>query len=108
MTPEQTRIRAIIASADGQAMPAMAQNLAFETEMTAEAAIGLLAAARADQTAAAPPAATTTEQPSQPFLVNTAGGNGLAVPQPTSLSDGAQAGWSKAVAAANASLGIAN
>lgn len=49
---ERGRIRAILSSEEGKATPKLAEHLAYETEMSAEAAVAMMQAAAAD----APPA----------------------------------------------------
>lgn len=51
---ERGRIKAILGSEDAKVLPTLAEHLAFETGMTAEAAVSLLAHAAADLGAATP------------------------------------------------------
>jgi hypothetical protein len=116
MTPEQERAKAIITSALGKEMPNVANHLAFESDLTAEAALGLMTALKAD--AGAVVAAQT--QNNSAMDASVAEANGLQI-----VRDGEGAGlgasdrvgglsgsalaaesWKKAVAAANGSLGI--
>lgn len=113
MTPEQARIKAIISSEDGRALPTVAATLAFESELSAELAISFLASARKDVAAAAPPAAI--DQPGGPATTHSVVGmdhhdglGGLGAPQATAGDMNAEkvkASWAAAVATANASIG---
>jgi hypothetical protein len=106
----QTRLQAIITSVDGAAMPALAQHLAFKTDLPAETCLGALAAATADLTTAGASVAagptdsaagwnSAVDQANGRFngglgFANTVGGD--------SSAEKVKAGWSKAVAASNA------
>lgn len=110
VTSAQSRLQAIITSADGTAMPALAQHLAFKTDLPAETCLGALAAAKADLAAAGASSATGQPDPATGWssAVDQAngrfsGGLGFAgVVGGDSNAEKIKTGWSKAVAASNA------
>jgi hypothetical protein len=79
------RIKAIINSEEGKALPALANHLAFETSSTSESAIAAMKFAKRDIAAARAAGMTTNNHD-----------NHAALEQPK-----AAAGWSKAVENAN-------
>jgi len=106
-TNAQTRIKAILASEEGKALPTLANHLAFDTKISADAAIATLKAAKSD-VATAPAASTTVEPPRQDSQASfedrkaQAGALGLAAPDAREGATAAHAaGWDKAVANAN-------
>lgn len=106
-TQAQARIKAILASEEGKALPTLANHLAFDTGVTAEAAIATLKAAKSDQPAPAPieePKPDT--QASFEDRKQAAGALGLATPDTRETGAAAHAaGWQKAVAQANRRFG---
>jgi hypothetical protein len=116
MTPDQTRAKAILTSDLGKEMPAMAQHLTFETDLTAEAAIGLLGAVKKDvatelatRTASTGAWDSTIKAANGLAIVHDNSGAGLGTPENSGgkmSADVVTESWKKAVAAANASIGI--
>lgn len=110
VTAAQTRLQTIITSADGAALPALAQHLAFRTDLPAETCLGALAAAKADFTTAGASVAAGQTDPGAGWsgAVEQAngrfsGGLGFAgTVGGDSSSEKIRAGWNKAVAASNA------
>jgi signal peptide peptidase SppA len=98
-----TRIGAILGSEEAKANPALAAHFAFKTSMDADAAKEALKAAGP---AAAAPAASTPAQPSIEQRQKEAGDFGPAAGPVNSGAAKAASGWSKAVADANASIGV--
>lgn len=112
---EKSRMKAILASDTGKAMPTLAAHLAYETEFSSEPAVKILAAAHADflavkekQATVSPPAIDPIKAAADYQAQKTAAGAlGLGMPGKTG-SDRPDAAslWSKAVTNANASMGI--
>ena len=109
VTAAQTRLQAIITSADGAALPALAQHLAFKTDLPAEVCLGALAAAKADLSTTVGPASVGQPDPGAGWdgAVEQANGRfnvGLGVADPVGGDAGAEKvkkGWGSAVASAN-------
>lgn len=97
-TETQTRIKAILASEESKALPTMASHLAFETDMSADAAIAALQAAKADIDVK-PAAADYEERKAD------AGALGLGSPETQERQAAVSDGWAKARDRANARLG---
>lgn len=108
----QTRIKTIVTSENGKALATLAAHLAYETEMTAEASVAILGAARADFDAK--PAATAEgaegDKPGADTFIerkSQAGSLGLAQPEAAGGNKpDPMAGWGTAIKSANANLGI--
>lgn len=111
---ERDRIKAIINSDGGKAMASLANHLAFETDVSAEAAGKILAAGKADMDAVASTASAKTSVTEQEgakgadkgksFVEHKAGAGtlGLGTPEPQGAAAKADDdGWGKAVALAN-------
>lgn len=99
---ERQRIAAIITSDTGKLLPKLAASLAYETDVTPDAAAGILAAAVADKEAAA---ASKPRIPTiDPNRQRQPSAAGIGMPAPTNERPGqvdAGIGWRKAVANAN-------
>lgn len=109
VTAAQTRLQAIITSADGAALPALAQHLAFKTDLPAETCLSALAAAKADLSTAAGSVSVGQPDPAAGWngAVDQANGRfsaALGFADPVGGDAGAEKvkkGWGNAVAAAN-------
>lgn len=102
-----TRIGAILGSEEAKGNPALAAHFAFKTAMTADDAKAALAAAGPAASAPAAPAAGAA--PAQPTIEQRqkeAGDFGPSAGPVNSGAGRAASGWSKAVAEANASIGV--
>lgn len=103
------RVRAITASEDGRALPTLAQHLAFDTDIAASVAGGILKAARADLRAAGTTARLNGNREPQPSgdwgKAVAAANRSIGVTDATEAPNG-ESGWGKATAAANASIGV--
>ena len=97
-TEAQARIKAILTSAEGKLMPTMASHLAFETDMSVDAAVSALQAAKADFDAK--PDATDYEE-----RKTEAGALGLGSPESQERQAAVSDGWAKARERANARFG---
>jgi signal peptide peptidase SppA len=97
-----TRIGAILGSEEAKANPALAAHFAFKTSMDADAAKEALKAAGP----AAAPAASAPAQPTIEQRQKEAGDFGPAAGPVNSGAGKSASGWSKAVADANASIGV--
>lgn len=101
-TSERARIKAIVSSDEGKALPALAGHLAFDTETEAEAAVKLLATAKADMPKAPEAGAGqgVGEDPAKTYEQHkaTAGSLGLGQPQGTNASAQTVDPFAKAVA----------
>lgn len=110
----QTRIKTIISSDAGKALATLANHLAFESDVSAEDAGKILAAAKADLDGAVEAGAKSTGQvtdltggkePEKSFAAHKEGAGtlGLGTPERTNASEAAaDAGWKSAVDTANA------
>lgn len=117
-TAAQNRMKAILASEDGKAMPALASHLAYETKMSAEDAGKILGAAKSDMPKAnpapTPEPAPTPAPAADPAAAaaafaaskEAAGALGLGRPGATGADKpDASALWGKAVATVNRGIG---
>lgn len=109
-TDAQARIKSIITCAAGVALPALANHLAFDTQISGADAVKILDVAKADMPKA--PAATT-EPEKKPETGQSyeerkaaAGALGLGTPEKTNNKPDASAGWGRAVGEANAAIGV--
>lgn len=105
------RIRAITASEDGNALPHLAQHLAFETDVSPAVATGILKAARSDLKSGGASAHQTGNPGAQPagdWKKATAAANRSIGVTEASEAPAVENGWGKATAAANASIGVKN
>lgn len=117
-TDAKTRIKAITASDDGKMLPKLAEHLAFDTDLDASAAAGILKVAKADldvAKASQPAPESKADQPPQGAQSyedrkREAGALGFGANEPRGdkNADAAAAGWKKATANANASIGVKN
>lgn len=113
-TDAQTRIKTIISSDAGKALATLANHLAFESDVSAEDAGKILAAAKTDLDGAVEAGAKSTGQvtdltggkePEKSFAAHKEGAGtlGLGTPERTNASEAAaDAGWKSAVDTANA------
>lgn len=98
----KARIKAITKSAEAEGRTALAEHLAFETDLSAEAAKAILAAApKADAEKALAAQAYIEQKASQGAL-------GVSPVAAASAEPAHKAGWSKAVAAANRKFDLPN
>lgn len=103
----QARIKAIVSSDSGTALPALANHIAFDTTISAEIGVKLLDVAKAN-IAALKPAADGDKPQGKTYEQQKAEAGALGLGQPQSTGDGkpdAMAGWGRAVGEANASIG---
>lgn len=109
-TDAQARIKGIITCDAGKVMPALANHLAFDTQISSADAMKILDVAKADM----PKAPAATSEPSKPQDTDktyeqhkaSAGALGLGTPEQTNNKPDASAGWSRAVGEANAAIGV--
>jgi signal peptide peptidase SppA len=90
------RVKAIQTSEEGKARPKLAEHLAFNTDMPAEAAVQLMKAAAAETGEGAESKEKTFEKQKAD-----AGALGLGAPEPRGKPAASEDGWSKAVSLAN-------
>lgn len=106
----QARIKAIVSSDMGKAMPTLANHLAFDTQISGADASKILEAAKADMPKA-PEASSDqgkTQDQAKAYEQHkaAAGALGLGTPDHTNNKPDASAGWGRAVSEANASIGV--
>lgn len=82
----QARIKAIVSSDLGKAMPTLANHIAFDTTISSEAGAKLMEAAKADMPEKKPEASTEEKPQSYAEHKTQAGALGLATPQGTNAS----------------------
>lgn len=103
---ERDRIRTIINSDIGKALPRLANMLAFDSAVSADAAGKILAAAQADIDRAVAEATTQAElsagASSRSFADHKAGSGALGLAGGVTAPDSSDGGWKSAVEAANA------
>lgn len=111
----KARIKAITTCEEAKGREALATHLAFDTELTADAALAILSVApRAAEEKPEPVAVAPAAAPVDPVVASNAyierkqatGALGVA-PLAETEQDRAKAGWSKAVKTANATIGAA-
>lgn len=90
------RVKAIQGSEEGKSRPKLAEHLAFNTDMPAEAAIELMKAAAVETADGAKSQAEAFEKQKAE-----AGALGLGAPEPRGKPEAADDGWGKAVSLAN-------
>lgn len=102
---ERVRIKAIVASDIGKALPRLANMLAFDTAVSADAAGKILAAAKADIDQAIAQANVQGELSAgtlgRSFADHKAGSGTLGLGDGGIATDAAEAGWKSAVKSAN-------
>ena len=103
------RIKSIIQSDDGRAMPELAEHLCFETELAADAALKVLAAARKDVAAAGAQiaAGNVDNRGGQSAGITSTFTGSLGVADRVggdSSAEAIKAGWAKALARHNANV----
>lgn len=106
----QARIKAIVSSDMGKALPTLANHLAFDTQISGADASKIMEAAKADMPKA-PVASSEPEKQQDPGKTYeqhkaAAGALGLATPEKTNNKPDASAGWGRAVGEANAAIGV--
>ena len=112
----QSRIKAIVSSDAGKALPNLAAHLAFDTQISGADAAKILDIAKAEMPKAAEAPSTQPQQPAAQTQPNASqsyeqhkaqsGALGLGQPGATNPNNSVADGWSKAVKNANASIGV--
>jgi signal peptide peptidase SppA len=101
------RVKAIMTSEEGKAMPLQAAYFAYETKISAEVAIAAMKVGKADVAVAAPAVDGVLDDKAFEKKQADAGALGLASPESREAEKKVQDGWSKAAAQANARFGDA-